>query len=52
MKNGGEAKNAGEVCDWFCEFFDLIPVVMIIHISSGFLNAVDVADRLNSEFIP
>lgn len=33
-----------DACDWFSEFFDFIPVVMIIHISSGFLNAVDVAE--------
>ena len=40
-------KGAGDVCDLFSEFFDFIPVVIIIHISSGFLNAVDVAEIIS-----
>ena len=40
----GNEKGAGDICDWFTEIFDFIPVVIIIHISSRFLNAVDVAE--------
>ena len=43
-EKSGDEKVIGDVCDFFSEFFDFIPVVMIIHISSGFLNAVDVAE--------
>lgn len=41
MNKCGHEKGSGEVFDWFCEIFDFIPIVIIIHISSGFLNAID-----------
>ena len=44
MKKFGYEKSSGDVLDWFCEIFDFIPIVMIIHISSDFLNTVDVAE--------
>ena len=44
MKKYGHEKSIGDVYDWFCEIFDFIPIVMIIHISSDFLNTVDVAE--------
>ena len=44
MKKYGHEKSSGDVFDWFCEIFDFIPIVMIIHISSDFLNTVDVAE--------
>ena len=44
LKKSGNEKSIGDVLDWFCEIFDFIPIVMIIHISSDFLNTVDVAE--------
>ena len=44
MKKYGYEKSSGDLFDWFCEIFDFIPIVMIIHISSDFLNTVDVAE--------
>ena len=44
MNKYGHEKSSGDIFDLFCEIFDFIPIVMIIHISSGFLNAIDVAE--------